>query len=326
MTETFTPPVASVTAQSIHLWEIGEAGRDLAVRAVERLAVMSRAGHRLVGDPSEADLIVVTQPHVMVDPLTLRAFRASDAWRRWPERCVVVDVRDRPWCALPGVYASMPTSRFQRRWQRPWVYPWLETNRFTRVRTTRPDLLFSFVGGRTHPVREALWGLSDPRGLVRDSAGFDPLVTGADDPRRDDYVEVLARSKFVLCPRGQGTASFRFQETLAAGRVPVVISDDWVPPAGPDWDSAVVRWPEANVADLPSHLARIEHRWPDMAAAAAAIHDDWFDEPVMFDRTVEQLAMVAPTDGFPRRGVRDRWWARLVVSHAKGQLLGRLRR
>lgn len=326
MSEGRTPPAAGVDPLTIHLWETGDEGRDLSVRDVERLAATSRAGHRLVTDPAQADLIVVTQAHVMADPLTFRAFRASDAWRRRPERCVVVDIRDRPWCALPGVYASMPSPRFQPRWQRPWVYPWLETARLTRVRPTPPDLLFSFVGGRTHPARQAVWGLSDPRGLVHDSSGFDTFVAPSDDARRDDYVEVMARSKFVLCPRGQGTASFRFQETLAAGRVPVVISDDWVPPLGPDWDRAVVRWPEADVAALPAHLAHIEHRWPDMAAAAGAIHDEWFHETVIFDRTVEQLALVAPHDGFPRRGVRDRWWARLRVSRAKGQILGRLRR
>ena len=56
------------------------------------------------------------------------------------------------------------------------------------------------------------------------------------EERRHRFREVLEASKFVLCPRGQGTSSIRLYETLASGRVPVIIADDWVARRGPDRD------------------------------------------------------------------------------------------
>jgi len=45
---------------------------------------------------------------------------------------------------------------------------------------------------------------------------------------------------------------------LAAGRAPVIISDDWCPPSGPDWDQIAVVWPERRIDELPRHLELIE--------------------------------------------------------------------
>src|SRR5258706_12122572 len=102
-----------------------------------------------------------------------------------------------------------------------------------------PRWLFSFVGSRNVVVRGALLELSHPRGLVRDTSGFN-IYDGGDEAehaarRMREYVETLKESKFVLCPRGLGTSSIRLYETLALGRVPVILSDKWVAPEGPDW-------------------------------------------------------------------------------------------
>jgi hypothetical protein len=42
---------------------------------------------------------------------------------------------------------------------------------------------------------------------------------------RQHYFERLTDSKFVLCPRGTGTTSSRFFETMHFGRIPILISD-----------------------------------------------------------------------------------------------------
>jgi len=43
--------------------------------------------------------------------------------------------------------------------------------------------------------------------------------------RRKRYLQSLSDSLTVLCPRGEGTNSIRFYETLAAGRIPILASD-----------------------------------------------------------------------------------------------------
>jgi len=72
----------------------------------------------------------------------------------------------------------------------------------------------------------------------------------------------------VLCPRGKGPSSWRLFETMRVGRVPVVISDDWVPPPGIDWDSFVVRMPESDVQQIPSVLLGLESEWAERAGRA----------------------------------------------------------
>lgn len=58
----------------------------------------------------------------------------------------------------------------------------------------------------------------------------------------DKYIKMIQRSRFVLCPRGGGPSSRRVYETMAAGRVPVVISSHWIPPFNHviDWSDLIV--------------------------------------------------------------------------------------
>jgi len=50
------------------------------------------------------------------------------------------------------------------------------------------------------------------------------------------YAGVMRRSWATLCPRGRGSSSFRFFETLCMGRLPVHVSDEYTPPLAEDID------------------------------------------------------------------------------------------
>lgn len=45
------------------------------------------------------------------------------------------------------------------------------------------------------------------------------------------YNEVLSDSVFSLCPEGAGPNTLRVWESLAVGAIPVIVADDWLPPA-----------------------------------------------------------------------------------------------
>ena len=64
----------------------------------------------------------------------------------------------------------------------------------------------------------------------------------------------------ILCPRGEGTSSIRLFESLRMGRPPVIISDQWVPPEGPAWDTFSVRIPERRIHTIPDRLTELEHQ------------------------------------------------------------------
>ena len=315
----------------MHLATTGDPGIDLPIPEWEVLAGHSQVGHRLVDAPAVADVILLTQAHMCANPLTLAPLRETEAWRRYPEKTFVVDTSDRPWCAFlactpacrRGV-SSCPGNVLGGTRGSPRIA-------FSHSRDETPDLLFSFIGGRHHPRREAVLALRSDRAVVDDSTGFNPYLppSASSDDRRAFYVATVSRSKFVLCPRGRGTGSYRLQEVMAAGRVPVIISDDWVAPEGPDWAAATVRWSEARVAELPGHLEEIEDRYPAMSAAAAGLYDEWFAESVSFDRIIEQLLLVPRLTPFPAHGIRDSWYGTIALHHGRDRLAvakGRLER
>ena len=85
--------------------------------------------------------------------------------------------------------------------------------------TVEKDILVSFVGNKTHPIRNEILKINKEGWYI--SSGHHPL------PK---FCEILARSKYVLCPRGYGKNSFRIAEALQYGAVPVYISDEFVEP------------------------------------------------------------------------------------------------
>ena len=268
--------------------------------------------HRVTEDAGNADMVLFTEAHILEGALgdwRLEEIRRHRLRKQYPEKCYVYDERDQPWCALPGLYVSQPRRSFIRRYQVASPYGSVWPSPAATSGDTEPDLLFSFVGSPTALVREAIYDLRHGRAAVERVTNFTFWDAKAPDfeERRDRFRDVLQASKFILCPRGQGTSSIRLYETLASGRVPVILADDWVAPIGPDWDRCSVRWPERLVAQLPSHLERIEGDWPEMASAVRETHRQWLAPDIMFHRLIESLRPLVESDvaaRFPASGIR----------------------
>lgn len=58
-----------------------------------------------------------------------------------------------------------------------------------------------------------------------------------------DYQQHLIKNTYILCPRGVENYSFRFYETLAHGRIPVLIDTNMILPPGINWDGISLRIP-----------------------------------------------------------------------------------
>lgn len=285
--------------------------------------------HQLTEDPLDADLILLSEAHLfeahLPGEVMLPDLRRHPVFRDQPEKCLVYDERDKTWCYWPGLYVSMPAARFDRRVQRAWAYIHTEEKRFQRSAAGQgapgpePDLLFSFVGSPSHPLREKVLTLRHPRAVVErvDNFMFWDTASPRFSERRQHFAEVVARSKFILCPRGRGTSSVRVFETLAAGRVPVIISDQWVPPDGPDWPSFSLTVAESQVGQLPELLERAEPGFDTMAARCLAEYQNWFSRESRFNRMVEQLVELQASPAVqrwrrrPQAAHREYWYAAL---------------
>jgi exostosin family protein len=101
------------------------------------------------------------------------------------------------------------------------------------------------------------------------------------------YAETMHASKFVLCPRGLGVSSVRLFDTMRIGRVPVILSDDWVEPNGPSWEKFSIRIPEAKFKCIPDLLEKRETQAVEMGLMARKQWEDWFSIDVCFHRVVQ---------------------------------------
>jgi len=263
--------------------------------------------HRLIGSPDDADLILFvgsSQP-------AFQDVIASDVYRSYPEKSVLFESGDRVIPLLPGIYAGL-----QKNWAAlscgaalSGFYLRVAENDSLDISEPIEDCryLYSFLGStKNHRVRGKVLCLQDSRAFLKDSSQDSVQqvdgVRGNNKDRGILFRDVIANSKFVLCPRGIGVSSWRLFETMRAGRVPVVISDQWAPPVGPDWGSFCVFVRERDISTIPRLLAEREGEAPLLGRRA---RDEWlsfYDKNVIFNTVVDAGFMAL--DRFKKR---KRW-------------------
>jgi hypothetical protein len=130
---------------------------------------------------------------------------------------------------------------------------------------------------------------------------------------RNDYLSVISKSIFVLCPRGYGSSSYRLFEALKMGRIPVIISDAWVPPQGPDWSRCSIRIAEANVSNIPEILEDFRPRAVEMMENVKSTWADWFAEDVVFHQITEWCLELKRDRIIPERLARYYFWGGRII-------------
>jgi hypothetical protein len=255
--------------------------------------------HSLTENVADADAILfVEHSHYTDDPFFAKL--KHHPWvRRYRDQVFMYNEHDRPWCSLPGIYCAMPLRSFDPRRQVAVRYLRLLNPLVADPGASEPDVLFSFVGSSHVPLRRRIVALRDPRAVIEDTSKFNAFYPTGITPEHRHYADVLVRSKFILCPRGAGTNTIRLFETLKAGRVPVIISDQWVAPQGPNWASFSLRISEKCVDSIPAIIYDHETRWPDMSSAARQAWADWFSDEVLFDRIGDALEMLVTRRQIP---------------------------
>lgn len=265
-----------------------------ALHALQRSAARDAFGtHRLIESPAAADLIIF--PELKGAGLHFQRVRRHPLVKRYREKCFIFSSNAYVIPFLPGVYASIERRWFSRRTLSGFHVTELQ-NEFATFSPPTDELpyLFSFIGSTaTAPVRRRLQEVKHPRGFFRDTAEEFERVANArmtTHEARDyhrQYVEITKASKFVCCPRGLGVATLRLFETMRMGRAPVIISDEWVEPIGPEWPRFSIRVAEHDVARIPEILEARESDAVAMGELARKEWERWFSDEVVFHRVVE---------------------------------------
>ncbi|XP_058074243.1 probable glycosyltransferase At5g03795 isoform X2 [Magnolia sinica] len=147
----------------------------------------------------------------------------------------------------------------------------------------RPTLAF-FAGnmhGRVRPILLQYWENKDP-----DMKIFGPMPRGP--KRKTTYIQYMKTSKYCICPRGYEVNSPRVVEAIFYECVPVIISDNFVPPFFEifDWESFSVFVAEKDIPMLKDILLSIpdkKYRTMQMRVKKVQQHFLWHSKPVKYD-------------------------------------------
>lgn len=264
-----------------------------AVKRLRESAERDIAGaHCLTDRLDRADIILFAETSY-VGP-TLRNVRRDMIYRQNRERCYAYSEYDFVVPLIPGIYPSV-----SNRWNvgnRARGGPYLswysrEEEALMEASTDPRQYLFSFIGATRHaPVRKDILTLSHPTALLDDSTWWYTTTDKSESTIRAykaRYADSIARSHFVLCPRGLGASSVRLFDAMRMGRVPVILSDEWLAPEGPDWASFSVRVREQDVRILPDLLERLAPEAEEMGHAARRAWEAWFSPEVIFHHFTE---------------------------------------
>lgn len=312
--------------------------RGVYVRLLESFELSDRR-HTLVDDPAEADIIFFAEVHVRFG----RNIRRHPYYRRYPDKVFVFSIDDHCIPLLRGIYASIDKDWYLPGRCRAGFYLSAVENLHVAFdpNPAGRDLLYSFVGAmNTAPVRAKLAQVNHPRSLFLDTSQESlPMLLGGTDAERDvfwrRYAGIMRRSKFVLCPRGQGTSSIRLFETMQMGRVPVILSDDWVEPEGPRWSEISIRIPESEAASIPQILEARESEAEALGLKARAEWEKWFAPPVRFNTVIDGCLEIQKSRGFIGARIdllrawlqlRRPWYFRAYLDLQRRVLRERLRR
>ena len=250
----------------------------------------SSVKHQLTNDADKADIVLFSdggqEPY-------FRSIIGSSLFREFREKCFV-STQKTIRCRFSREFTLRSKSvGTDPRWERPGFYvstgqqfdeqPWLGESR----------CLFSFVGSCCNAaVRKQLLSLHHPRFDLLDTSGkIVPAYTSGDQAAIADlnrrYADSVRRSSFVLCPRGAGCSSLRLFEVMRMGRSPVILSDEWAQPIGPQWDKFAVIVSEKQVFELPRMLSSREEFAEVMGRLARQEWEKWFSMQTFFDTTVD---------------------------------------
>jgi hypothetical protein len=263
-----------------------------------------------VPEPSTADIIVLFEewdtrfwdyPDVLAEDAFFRA--------HW-DRIYAINCDDLGRGFLPGCYTSLTRSNFEPELHRACAYPYSYNELVaisSRQEKRSAKWLFSFRGtDLSHPIRRKLFRCfsTHPRAkMVRTGTQFHSHSA----TEKQEYVDDILLSKFVLCPRGWSPGTYRLFEVMELGCCPVIISDDWVPILGVPWQECSIVIKERDIAHCVDILTEQESNAERLGTAAREVWESHFSDVMKFRAMLRSILELRDKRGGDFPDYRERW-------------------
>ena len=223
---------------------------DVSCSPALRLALVEPRGGEAVqpwieSDPSRADVIIFGSDEIGY-------FSNNPLYCAHKAKSICISESDIPTFYLPGLYAANMSSAItasRTRTASYFISQRAQGNPEVHKLIGKPvekRFLYSFMGGSNSWPRKRLFNAlhSSDDVLVEPSDSYNHWQKGPGEEdarvlRMRRYAEIMAASRFTLCPRGCGLSSYRLFESMSLGVAPVIISDGWRPVEEVDWSFAL---------------------------------------------------------------------------------------
>ncbi len=232
--------------------------------------------------PSEAELVILHSDE-------LGYINSSPLYKEYKSKSVCITESDIPTFRLPGLYAANQKGLLTAGRTRTINYLISERSKpnpeikALAGSSVEKKYLYSFMGGTNSWPRRWLFRYTPKKDdtIIEPTDKYNHWEVDEADVEeharrmRRRYAEVMAASKFSICPRGCGLSSYRLFESMSLGVAPVIISDKWRPVAGVNWDFAIfVR--EKDIPKLDQIVRSHEHEWQQRGQLARAAYNEFF--------------------------------------------------
>lgn len=266
--------------------------------------------HVLVEPDDKPDLIFMTD---ISGPGWFSELRNNRLANANPNKCFAVSDTDFPMPLLHGIYTSAHTGlAFASRYRSGSynLYPDDQKNEFVENCTTcvadyKKRHLYSFQGRDSSNVRKQLFAQPPQTGaLIENTTSIYSGFGGQLPNHRENqlrYFEVMRESNFVLCPRGVGAGSIRLFEAMSLGVAPVILSDRWILPEGPDWVSCAIRLKESEISNIYHILTSVEHLSLEMGRRSQAEYQKYFSDDSYFNFLVDSALSIQNRQKIPEQ-------------------------
>jgi len=275
------------------------------------------AGQIQCTEPDNADAILVFHQDPARVPLqnVMSYLSASERTKAF-----VYSTIDSVLPLVPGFYPSLPQHNHISGTMGSPYFSVMRLDWLDALSTAVPaKWLFSYAGNSANaPVRRKLMLVNDDRGRLVDTGSHPGNLSGQTSEVyqefHNQYAEMMRDSLFIVCPRGMGASSMRLYEAMRAGRVPVIISDDWVPPEGISWNRCSIRLAEKDVGHLGAVLREREAEALTLCRLARTAWEEHFSQSGVLQWLTQQLQRLL----WERRAYhRERRWLMLDPRNAR---------
>ena len=237
-------------------------------------------------------------------------------FKNYRKKCYVISDSGFGLKSVKGIYTSLSKYEYnQSIHETGWYFPMDDLLDFAKNNNIKKksSITCSFRGDtKTHPIRNSISRLIKKNILDNDTFTFTNTNGSQIDAwiKYDEskikllkysYIQEILDSDFILCPRGYNTSTMRLFEVMSLKRVPIIISDQWVRPEGPDWNKFSIIIKENEINQLGEIIDKYKAKSKIMGIIARQEWGKFFSKEVYVKRIINKIKNLEKRrTGFPR--------------------------